>query len=238
MKGTCASFLALALLALGTPLAEGSSPDSLPQNPHFSPGKPVTDASVEAGLRQLRESLRRSPEFSARDVSTHLKFAEFLSQQGDPNGAIEEYQAALQLDSSLAQAHRGLGAVYLDKHEWKLAQASLQKSAHLAPHHSQTFFWLGRAYLAQQHFSSATSAFLRAIQLSPTDAIIYSDLGLGYMAQGFSHEAAQALSQAIRLQPDLAEAHDRFEQLQLENNDPQRLIQATHRILDRMFRRE
>jgi hypothetical protein len=53
----------------------------------------VTNESVEAGLRKLREALRTSPEFQANDAPTHLRLAKILSYQGDPNGAIEEFRA-------------------------------------------------------------------------------------------------------------------------------------------------
>ena len=69
--------------------------------------------------------LRAEAAFQAKTPATHLKLAEILNQQGDPNGAIEEYRAAIQLDPDLARAFRGLGAVYLDQHEWKQAEDAL-----------------------------------------------------------------------------------------------------------------
>jgi len=54
------------------------------------PGTPVTNESVQAGLRKNREALRNAPQFQTNDAPTHLRLAEVLSQQGDPNGAIEE----------------------------------------------------------------------------------------------------------------------------------------------------
>ena len=54
------------------------------------PGNPVAKESVEAGLLTRRETLRSSPAFQNDDVPIHLRLAGVLSQQGDPNGAIEE----------------------------------------------------------------------------------------------------------------------------------------------------
>jgi len=83
------------------------------------PGTPVTNESVEAGLRKNREALRNAPQFQTNDALTHLRLAEVLGHQGDPNGAIEEYQAAIELNPGMAEAYRGMGAVYIDKHEWE-----------------------------------------------------------------------------------------------------------------------
>ena len=96
-------------------------------------GTPVTNERVEAGLRKNREALRALAEFQTNDAPTHLQLAEILSQQGDPNGAIEEYQAALQLNPKMAEAFRGLGAVYIDTHEWEKTEQALQKGTKLNP---------------------------------------------------------------------------------------------------------
>lgn len=76
-----------------------------------APGTPVTNESVEAELRKNREALRNSPQFPTNDALTHLQLEEVLSQQGDPNGDIKEYQAAIQENPEIAVAFRGLGAV-------------------------------------------------------------------------------------------------------------------------------
>ena len=113
-------------------------------------GTPVTNELVEAGLRNNREALRALPGFQTNDAPTHLRLAEVLSQQGDPHGAIEEYQAAIQLNPEMAEAFRGLGAVYIDTHEWEKAEHALGKSTQLNPHDPQAWFWLGTiAYCAR-----------------------------------------------------------------------------------------
>ena len=199
---------------------------------------PVTNESVEDGLRKNREALRALPRFQSNDALTHLQLATILSQQGDPNGAIEEYQVALSLDPSSVEAYRGLGAVFIDKHEWTQAQQALQKGTILNPQDHQAFYWLGRSLIAQGHFPQAQKALTTATQLDPTNPEAYSDLGLALMAQGLIQEAEKALAQAITLQPDFAEAHHRLEHVQSTHGNPPDLIQRTQQILDTIFRRE
>jgi hypothetical protein len=74
----------------------------------YVPGKPVTNESVEAGLLTRRKTLRLSPAFRNNDAPTHLNLAGMLSQQGDPTGAIEEFQAGIRLNPASAEAYRGL----------------------------------------------------------------------------------------------------------------------------------
>ena len=177
------------------------------------PGTPITNEQVEADLRKNREALRNSPPFRAHDAPTHFRLAEILSQQGDPNGAIEEYQAAVKLNPEMSKAFRGLGAVHIDTHEWEKAETALQKSVKFNPQDHQAWYWLGRSHIAQEHFQEAQEALLTATRVSPHEAETFSDLGLTYMAQGQSREAEMALKNAIDLQPDFAEAHHRLEQV-------------------------
>ncbi len=199
---------------------------------------PVTNESVEAGLREVRAALRTSPEFQTHDAPTHLRLAKLLSQQGDPNGAIEEYQTAIQLNPILLEAYRELGAAYIDKHEWEKAEKILQKSTELNPYDSQAFYWLGRSLLAQAHFPQAREAFAATTILSPTDAEAHSDLGLVLMAQGHIKEAENTLRHTINLQPDFAEAHHRLEKVRSCQNNSQRLTQSALQILHHLLRRE
>lgn len=201
-------------------------------------GTPVTNEHVEAGLRKTREALRALPEFQTNDAPTHLRLAEVLSQQGDPNGAIEEYRAAIQLDPGLARAFLGLGAVYLDQREWKQAEDALEQAAHLDSENSQIEYWLGRSRLAQQHYHEAQTAFKMATRLNPDDAEAFSDLGLTYMAQGLSTDAINALRQAILLRPDFSEAHSRLELARAFTLNEDRLVHETAEILQILFRRE
>ncbi len=198
----------------------------------------VTDEFVENGLRKNRMTLRNSPEFRIKNESTHLQLAAILSQQGDPNGAIEEYEAALALNPSLSEAYRELGAVYIDKHEWQKAEQSLRKGATLNQQDHRAWYWLGRSLIAQGHFHQAREALVTAIELDPTNPQLRSDLGLALMAQGQITEAGETLRQAITLQPDFAEAHDRLERVRAACDNSETLILSARNILHSLFRRQ
>ncbi|MDR4484710.1 MAG: tetratricopeptide repeat protein [Nitrospirales bacterium] len=224
-------------LTLANPgLAEHPSTSSVTQPCNNT--SPVTNACVEAGLRQQREALRKLSEYQSNTPETHVQLAEKLMHQGDPNGAIEEYQAAITLNHEMAEAFRGMGAVYLDKHEWPLAEDALRRSSQLEPEDERTWFWLGRALLAQRKFSGAIEALTNAIMQDNQDSETFSDLALAHMAQGHSGEAEEALRQAIQLKPDFSEAHHRLEIVQSARQKSERLIQSSQEILEIYFKRE
>ena len=223
-----------------SPRAEVSPivPPTSPASEICTAHAPVTNECVEAGLRRKRELLRAQAAFQVHSPATHLKLAEILNQQGDPNGAIEEYRAAIQLDPDLAGAFQGMGAVYLDQHQWKQAEDMLERAAQLESGNSQTEYWLGRSRLAQQKFHEAQQAFRTATRLNPADAEALSDLGLTYMAQGQPTNAINALRQAIGLRPDDAEAHSRLELVEAFKHNQDQLVLETAKILHLLFRRE
>ncbi len=198
----------------------------------------VTNEFVESGLRKNREILRNSTEFRIKNKSTHLQLAAILSQQGDPNGAIEEYQAALALNPSSSETYRDLGAIYIDKHEWQKAEQSLRKGTELNQQDHRAWYWLGRSLIAQKQFHQAREALVTGIQTDPTNPQLHSDLGLALMAQGHFKEARETLRHAIRLQPDFAEAHDRLERVCDAQDNPKTLILSARTILDTLFRRQ
>jgi cytochrome c-type biogenesis protein CcmH/NrfG len=235
--------LSLAVGILGPPASiHAETLPIVPATPHSSEAciahAPVTNECVEAGLRARREVIRAEAAFQVKTPATHLKLAERLNQQGDPNGALEEYRAAIQLDPGLAGAFLGMGAVYLDQHAWNQAEEVLERAAHLDSENSQVGYWLGRSLLAQQKFHEAQDAFNTATRLNPNDAEALSDLGLTYMAQGQSKDAINALRQAIRLRPDFSEAHSRLELAEAFTLKEDLLVQETAKILQLLFRRK
>lgn len=240
MKNLTAIFslgIFLVCSALNNPVGANSKPKTSTKLNELT-NHPITNESVEAGLRKNREELRASPEFQANDAPTHLQLAEFLSQQGDPNGAIEEYLAVIHLNPSLGEAYRELGAVYIDKHEWHKAEQTLRKGVELKFQDHLSWYWLGRSLLAQERFYQASEALMTASQLDPNNPEVHSDLGLTLMAQGDIEKARKVLKKAISLQPDFADAHHRLEQVRASRDDSNQLIQAARHILHVLFRRE
>lgn len=237
----CYRSILLFCLAVGThaihPELLGGAPTP-PSSESCTAHAPVTNECVEAGLRARREGIRAEAAFREETAATHLQLAERLNQQGNPNGAIEDYRAAIELDPDLVDAFLGLGAVYLDQHEWKLAEEALERAAHLDRENSQIEYWLGRSLLAQQKFSEARDALKRATRLEPDDAEAFSDLGLTYMAQGQSKNAIKTLRQAIRLRPDFSEAHSRLELAEAPTFNEDQLIQETAYMLHLLYRKE
>src|SRR5207248_3361604 len=77
---------------------------------------------------------------------THQLRAEGFALRQDLDGAIKEYQAALQLRSNEPELHEALGQLYLDNHSDAKAQIELQKALEPDPSRTHALFLLGRLY--------------------------------------------------------------------------------------------
>ncbi|PYT71547.1 MAG: hypothetical protein DMG39_12690 [Acidobacteria bacterium] len=78
---------------------------------------------------------------------THQLRAEGFALRQDLDGAIKEYQAALQLRSNEPELHEALGQLYLDNHSDAEAQIELQKALEPDPSRTHALFLLGRLYV-------------------------------------------------------------------------------------------
>ena len=197
-----------------------------------------TETGLEEEFRQAREKLRSSPEFAGTDPEAHIRFAEALHHRGDLTGATEEYQSAINLNSELTEAYRGLGVVFIDRHDWMRAVKALKIATQRRPDDAEAFYWLGRAHMARGDWGEASEALATTIRLKPDDAEAYADLGLVRMAQGNPAGAAEALRQAVSLKPDNANAHSLLESVLTHQQSPEHVTAAARQVLDTMFARE
>lgn len=201
------------------------------------PSSLATESSLEPEFAQLRAKLGSLPEYSGTDAASKFKLAEELARRGDMHGAIESYRASIHLKPDWADAHRGLGQVLLDHHEYADAVQSLQSSIRLGRDDHQVFYWLGRAFMGKGDFPAAALALVRATELDSDDAESFADLGLVRMAQGDLVGATQAVTTSIQLKPEYAEAHRLQEILAKHGKDPVAVTKAAQSILHDTFAR-
>lgn len=197
-----------------------------------------TEAGLEEEFKKSRDALRRSSAFAGTDAETHIRLAKALHHKGDLTGATEEYQSAIKLNSQLTEAYRGLGVIFIDRHDWTGAVDALTITTQRQPDDAEAFYWLGRALMARGNWKGANEALATAARLKPDDAEAYADLGLVHMVQGNPPAAVKALRQAVRLKPDNADAHALLETVLTHQQDPEHVARAARQMLDTMFTRE
>ncbi len=126
----------------------------------------------------------------------HQLHAEGLALRQDPDGAIKEYQTALELRPGEAELHEALGQLYLDNHSDGDAQSELERALALDPSRTHALYLLGRLYVQNRDNERAVPYLQRALLLQPDLAEASELLGTAYVRLGQFANAVPRLEKA------------------------------------------
>jgi pentatricopeptide repeat protein len=148
----------------------------------------------------IRVGLERRPD----SANLHLVMGEVLEQVADYEGAISEYQHALDSDPSSLVASNNLAYLLADRRSDK---ASLERASSVASvlrkspvsNFKDTLGWI--AY-RQGDFRAAVQLLEEAGAALPKSPSVHFHLGMAYLAAGGSGAAAEQLKLALAQEPD------------------------------------
>ena len=170
------------------------------QSANNSTGPATVSNDLAANRGQARELLEKGKEFYRNDQDTE---------------AAEAFQAALQLDPDLAEAHFRLGLSYeaLGKSEeaeaeYKKAVASFKKYLDQNENDSEAHYNLGQTYAGLGQYSEAIREYRVATRLKDDDPDIYYDLGEAHTKLAQYDAAAAAFSKSLEIDPENYRAQD------------------------------
>jgi serine/threonine-protein kinase len=132
---------------------------------------------------------------------TRVKLGSIYGSNGRHDDAIAEFQKALVLNPSSAEAYRGLGQVYAAAGRNDEAESAYKKSVELRPTDWYGYFLLARFYAGRGRFSEAETVYRQAIEISPDNDANYRNLAAVYGRIGREAEAVKLLETALRIQP-------------------------------------
>ena len=127
---------------------------------------------------------------------THQLRAEGRALHQDFEGAIKEFQAALELRPNEAELHEALGQLYLDNHSDGDAQSELERALALDPSRTHALYLLGRLYVQNRDNQKAVPYLQRALLLQPDSAEASELLGTAYVRLGQFANAIPKLEKA------------------------------------------
>jgi Flp pilus assembly protein TadD len=145
-------------------------------------------------------------------------------EQKKMDEAISHLRKSVSQYDASPQSHLLLGSAYLEKQDWKQAQASLEKVIQLDPNLSDAYLELGAVYNQTKDYPKAETALTKGLQLSPDAAGGHYELAKTYWAMNRWQDAAPHASQAVATLPNLAPPHVLLGNIFLRRNDPQRAL--------------
>lgn len=166
------------LLVCGLPLLSQQTPNENPPAPlQVSPPSPNATA---AELEQQGDTLRSEKAYldsidyyraamkKADTAVLHNKAGISYFELYRDREAKKEYDEALKLDKSYAEAYNNLGALYYRKQRYGPAVNEYRKALRINEENASFHSNLGTAYFSQKNYSKATREYTRAMQIDPT----------------------------------------------------------------------
>ena len=168
-------------------------------------------SAYEAGVKSISEgrvslglaSLRQAAEVEPQNALYHNAVGAVLLNVGRFPDAQVEFQKAVELDTTYADAYHNLGSAYAEQGKWEEAitayKKALAQTIYTTP--ETTYNNLGYAYWALDRRTEAEEAFRAALQLEPKLVPSHFWLGVLLQREGKKDEAKAHFQAARDLEP-------------------------------------
>ncbi|RJP17617.1 MAG: tetratricopeptide repeat protein [Deltaproteobacteria bacterium] len=115
--------------------------------------------------------------------------------------AIQEFQEAIRMDSSYADAYLNLGVAYASIGEEEKAMAALHKAIQFKPDDPESHYNLGLLYGNKGSGNLAIEQYKKALSLNPASVNARNNLGIALAESGRIDEAIDQFREGLRLFP-------------------------------------
>jgi tetratricopeptide (TPR) repeat protein len=148
--------------------------------------------------------------------------------------AKDNLKRAVAIDNTVAQAHSGLGMLYMyHDWDWKAAESELKLGADLDPDSSATQGLYGHYLAAMDQLSEALRLFRRAKNLDPFNSNDSRALARCLHWMRRHKEAIDEVTRALQLDPNHPLAHMQLAEAYVHNGKPDTAIDHLLRAIDR-----
>jgi tetratricopeptide (TPR) repeat protein len=172
-----------------------------------------TGQNVKKAMEQFQQAADKDPNYAlayAGLADCYLLLEDYLGIR-----ASETYpkakafaERALQLDSSLAEAHTSLGYVYTNLWQWEQAEEEFRRAIKLSPNYATGHHWYSLLLLDLGRIDEAMAEIKRASELDPLSLIIGTTLTYAYFAEGDVNSSVAQCQRVIDLDPNFPRAHE------------------------------
>ncbi|MCZ8224313.1 MAG: tetratricopeptide repeat protein [Microcystis sp. LE19-84.1B] len=147
-------------------------------------------------------------------TQANQKLADLYLNQGnerldkeDFQGAIADYNKAIELDPNFALAYNNRGVVYYNLKQWQKALADYNQAIELDPNYALAYSSRGVVYSNLKQWQKALADYNQAIKLDPNLADAYIKRGWAYVNLNHWQKGIADLNKAIELDHDNALAY-------------------------------
>jgi rhomboid protease GluP len=132
----------------------------------------------------------------SRAYLLHAQHGVRLLDEGNPDGAIAEFQKSLSQRPDFAAAHEALARAYTTEHDFENASAEMKRTIALNPRSEEAYYRLGLIYLEQKLPAKAQDAFAQLLKIDPSSSDGHAGLADALADQ---HRDPEALAEYKRV---------------------------------------
>jgi tetratricopeptide (TPR) repeat protein len=132
----------------------------------------------------------------------------YLAERGLFRRALEYYDLAIGLDSSLKEAWNNKGRALNELGEFTSALASLERALSIDPNYSSAWSNRGVSLFSLGHIREAEECFKKATKIDPRNAKAWYNMGLLKLHTGLIQEAMTCVRKSLAIDPNYDAARE------------------------------
>jgi len=170
-------------------------------------GFAVIEDKFPDSLAAKIERARLAVLFNNAQAATNYNRGCVEDEKGDLDGALADYNKAIEINPDYVLAYNNRGNVKKEKGDWNGALADYNKAIEIEPNHVLAYYGRGAVKSEKNDWGGALADYDKAIELKPDFAEAYFTRGAVKQAK---HDFAGALAdftKAIELKPAFAQAY-------------------------------
>jgi tetratricopeptide (TPR) repeat protein len=156
-----------------------------------------TEGDFETTIANLRKFLEEVPDSG----EAYFNIGAAYEQMGDMDQALENYEKACELNTSLYLSWVAVSDIYKARQEWVKAMDALGHALESRPNEIIYRFNYGAYALNAGNMDAAEDAFRKLIETHPDHAMSHYQLGLVMVGQGNNEEGITHLEKYLELDP-------------------------------------
>jgi len=172
-----------------------------------------TEDSVRRATKFFGEAIKLDPKFAmayAGLADCYAVLSDYGWMEPSTAGAQAEKYAmrALELDTSLAEAHASLGLIRVN-HHWDFGGAELEfkRAIELNPNYVSAYHWYSIMLTFSKRYGEALKVIDKAMRLDPLSPVLKQSKGVALIACGRYDEAVEVLKSVAEERPELPSVH-------------------------------
>jgi TolB-like protein/DNA-binding winged helix-turn-helix (wHTH) protein/tetratricopeptide (TPR) repeat protein len=197
------------------------------------------EPSIRKSIELFRKAIERDPAFAHPHQalsSAYLVLPFYSNESREKAFARAETAAnkALQLDTSLGEAHAVLAYISMKRWDWTEAERQFQLAIATNPNDPTTHQWYSEFLSYVGNIDASVTEALRALELDPVSPVINDRLGVTYLWSGEFELAAEQFRSAAELGIDRIAMEQAYALLLLRSGQIDEAIRLYEKILGKL----